>query len=492
MERNYINSSHRIYSKKLNFRGIYINMEKIITSLIPADTSKEEYLSASASIRFFNTHVRKEDIPEEYSQLITVIKNYFRETNGGLLDKDIFEVLVAKAPIEDNEKLALLNQFSKFSRESVPFSKAKFLIKQYNERKEAAWISEQQALSMLALEKGWTDPKTKIRLTGAEGAKIILQEILYKNPYSKLDDSNPGGDIRQDGEEVLQEYEDAKQGVQGSDVIQTGLREIDIPTGGFKKGEFILIGAFTGQGKSILAANIAYHNCLHGKNGIIFTAETSRKVYRRRVYTRHSCNPCLGKTVGLDSNKIRDGVLAKDEEALFLKLVDDFSNNPEYGYLDIQQVTQGATVPSIITKAEEINRRVPIDFIILDYLELLSPSRKRGSRREELEEMLKESKEAALTFNNGQGVVFIDLHQMKQEAAERVKPEDDKFYTIADFGNTSEAGKSADIAIGLLFNDECRQAHEVAAKLLKVRDGAPTPMFKLYEKFASSYLDNLG
>ena len=105
--------------------------------------------------------------------------------------------------------------------------------------------------------------------------------------------------------------------------------------------------------------------------------------------------------------------------------------------------------------------------------------------------MLLETKEAALTFNNGAGIVMIDLHQMKQEAAAKVKAEDDKFYTIRDFANTSEAGKSADVAIGLLYDDSLKDAHEVAAKFLKIRDGEIPPMFKLFERFSSSYLGNL-
>ena len=106
--------------------------------------------------------------------------------------------------------------------------------------------------------------------------------------------------------------------------------------------------------------------------------------------------------------------------------------------------------------------------------------------------MLLESKEMALTFDNGRGIVVIDLHQMKIDARSKVKPEDDKFYTIRDFGHTSEAGKSADVAVGLLYTDELRDAHELACKLLKVRDGDLPPMFKLFERFSSSYVGNLG
>lgn len=467
-------------------------MKQIVSALIPSSKDREEYLSTSSAIRYFKQRLRREDIPKDYEFIAKVALNYFESSNGGLLDSDIFEIIVQKSNIDDKEKIRNLALFSNFSREHIEYDKFKFRLDSFVEQKEAEWIAEQQTLAMTALEQGFTDPSTKIRYTGPEGARLILQRIIYENPYRKILRTNPEGDIRQDAEDVLELYDNKKRGLVGTNEIFTGIDKIDEATGGFKASDLILIGAATGEGKSILAANIAYHNCINGKNGVIFTAETSRTVYRRRILARHTCNPLVGRPTGLDSNKIRDAKLEKDEEAIFLKVLKDFTENPEYGYLNIVQVSRGDTVRSIFDKLEEIQRQVPLDYVIIDYLELLSPGRRRQQRREEIEEMLLESKEMALTFNNGRGIVVIDLHQMKIDARAKVKPESDKFYTIRDFSHTSEAGKSADVAIGLLYTDELRDAHELACKLLKVRDGELPDMFKLYERFASAYIGNLG
>lgn len=467
-------------------------MNEIFSALIPASRDREEYLAVSSAIRYFKQRIQQKDIPDEFKFISKVAINYFEQTSGGLLDSKVFEVLVQKSKLQDHEKVKALAQFSNFSREHIDFDKFQFHLDNFMERKEAEWIAEQQTLSMTALEQGFTDPATKIRYEGPEGSRLILQRILYDNPYRKVLRQNPGGDIRKDGEEILEEYDNKKKGIVGTNEIFTGLDKIDEITGGFKKTDLILIGSATGEGKSMLATNIAHHNCINGKNGVIFTAETSRQVYRRRIYTRHACEPKFGKLTGLDSNKVRDGQLEKEDEALFLKVVKDFTSNPEYGYLNIEQVSRGATLRTIFDKLEEINRVVPLDYAIIDYLELLSPTRRRQQRREELEEMLLESKELALTFDNGRGLVIIDLHQVKQDAREKVKPEDDKFYSIRDFAHTSEAGKSADAALMLLYNDELRDAHEIAAKVVKNRDGDLQPMFKLFENFKSSYIGNLG
>lgn len=467
-------------------------MLNIISGLVPASTTREEHLFVSSCIRYFKSNILKQDIPEEFNFIAKVACNYFTESCGGLLDKDIFEALLQRAQMDDKDKVKNLALFSNISRISVPYDKFKFFVDDFSKARESSWIAEQMTLAMVALEQGFTDPATHIRYEGPEGSRLINQRIVYENPYRKLLRSNPEGNIREDAEDLLDEYEQKKRGIVGANEIFTGLREIDNPTGGFKRGDLVLIGAYTGEGKSILAACIAHNSCMSGKNGVIFTAETSRKVYRRRVIARHTCVPLVGRPTGLDSNAIRDGLLSKEEEALYLNVLKDWSDNNEYGYLNIVQVPRGATVRSILEQLEEINRVVPLDYAIIDYLELLSASRRRQQRREEIEEMLLETKEAALTFDNGKGIVMIDLHQMKQERRAVVKPEDDKFYTIRDFAHTSEAGKSADVAIALLYDDQLRDAHEIAAKLLKIRDGELTPMFKLFERFSSSYIGNLG
>jgi len=101
-------------------------------------------------------------------------------------------------------------------------------------------------------------------------------------------------------------------------------------------------------------------------------------------------------------------------------------------------------------------------------------------------------KEVCLTFDSGRGVLGIAAHQTKQDARERCKPEPGKFYTLRDYADTSEAGKSIDTGIMLLRNDELKKMHEMAASLVKVRDAdCPTEIFRLYENYASSYLGNL-
>ena len=65
--------------------------------------------------------------------------------------------------------------------------------------------------------------------------------------------------------------------------IKTGLRRIDYILNGFMPGEFIIIAARPGVGKTSLALNFARNFAYHGNPGIIFSLEMTKKQLVRRM-----------------------------------------------------------------------------------------------------------------------------------------------------------------------------------------------------------------
>lgn len=456
----------------------------LFNSVSPVDTQN--------NIRYFQRSVLERDIPKELEPLLKICFSYF-DKSGNVLDSEMLGILLQKSKvIQDQEKAKMLAMFSQHSLTSVPFAKFKFYVDEFNVEREQKWLADIQTVAVVALESQWQDPKSKIIYQGNEGSSLLLKRAVFENPYRKTTTSTPQGNIRLDGAEVMDEYDRKKREVRGRNELFTGIKAIDQQTGGNKRGELILVGAYTGEGKSQMLVNFSHNICtVQGKNGLIITAETSRPIYRRRLYCRHSCVPGVGAPAGLDSSKVRDATLSPEEEAVFVRVVKDFCENPDYGQLFISQLPRSATVKDCILAAEEINATTPLDFLCVDYLELLAASRKRSSRREEIEEILAEAKEGALTFDNGRGICTYAAHQLKQSSRESVKAEDEKFYTISDFAHTSEAGKSADVAIMILRTDKLKEANEIAAKVVKLRDGDPEPMFRLYERYSSSFIGDL-
>jgi hypothetical protein len=233
-----------------------------------------------------------------------------------------------------------------------------------------------------------------------------------------------------------------------------------------------------------------------GLNVQVITAETARGTYRRRVITRHTSAPGIGVLGGIPYNNIKTGTWDNPEQRQkFVDILQDFESNPNYGKIDITQVSAGATVNDCHEKAADFEQRygVPVHLQVVDYLALLATERQGANRREEITEILQQYKQLCITHDNGRGFVGFVPHQMKQDRREAVKPEDGKFYTVRDFADTSEAGKIIDFGIALYRDDELIKVHELAASILKNRDGeCPPDVFRLFENYGVSYIGDLG
>ena len=247
---------------------------------------------------------------------------------------------------------------------------------------------------------------------------------------------------------------------------------------------------------SQFAGNCAWFAAIEqGRNVLVITLETARGQYRRRILCRHSNKPSVGKIGGILYKNVKTGQFSdKQEKELWVKVVQDFCTNPGYGVLDITQATEGMTIEEVSAKARSFEDRhgVPLHMIVVDYLALMGAKRARKGRQEELNDILREAKGFSTSFDNGRGVVFMAPHQTKQARREIVRPESGKFYTVRDYSDTSEAGKTIDVGIMLLRTEELEEVHELAASLVKCRDAeAPPQVVRLYERYSSSFIGNL-
>lgn len=239
---------------------------------------------------------------------------------------------------------------------------------------------------------------------------------------------------------------------------------------------------------SFFLNNIAHNAYVNGHNVIVFSAEMDLSKYRRRLFTRHSC---LVSPPGLKSEDIKLASLDLDDKKILGETVNDFKSNPKYGNIHITQVGMDCKMHDIYTKALQWNAHFPIDIIIIDYLELIRSKRNRSNHREEVDEVLSDAKELALNFDNGRGVVLWSVHQMKEEARKKVKAEEGRFYRVGDLSETSQAAKKSDLIVAGLRTDELSELNEIALKVLKVRDGEVSDLFRLFEDYSRSYIGNL-
>lgn len=140
--------------------------------------------------------------------------------------------------------------------------------------------------------------------------------------------------------------------------IPTGIPSLDRVTRGLRPGHLVLIGGGTSDGKSALAGTIAKHAAERGFRGAVFTMEMPTEDWVRRLVAA-------------------DGIIQSDQDSrAFLQ---DPSNRQRLrdararvAELPLHFVDKpGITFPQIRSWCRRLAARAPLDFVIVDYLDLM-------------------------------------------------------------------------------------------------------------------------
>ena len=357
-------------------------------------------------------------------------------------------------------------------------------------RELAAERATQETLTraMEILRTGVQEPG-KDRKQGQADAWDFVIESRADIERSLTMQSSPEGDVRQEHIEMLNDYAERKR-LRESGLtrgIRFGIPALDgVISGGVQPGELVMVAGGSSSGKTGMCVGWSWSAAIEqGKNVVFFTTETLRDQVRRRLVSRHSKHPMFDMPDGLNSKDLREGTLTPGLEAKLEDVLDDFTSNPAYGRLYVAQIPRGAGVNIIESNMYRLQRQFHIDFVVMDYVALLSASVRRGQSREEQAEKIKETAQLCKTFDDGRGVPFVTPWQMTrtdQDEAERTG-----YYNLNSLAETAEATNSADIAISLLgMGEPDTRYRELKAQVLKNRDGMRANSLSLRIDYATS------
>ena len=483
------------------------NEEIIVSALIP--DKLENTKDAIGNISFCLLKMESEYITGKLSFIYQALLKYFIKT-GGVLDKDILTQLLDDTSYSQEEKVEHIVLFNELKNNVVPVDKFRFAADRLKQDKVYEKFSQSLLRATILLE----DTRMGQGVEKAyEETRQLLEEDLIN--IDKQSSSSYPIEVMKDSIKTLwKEYEDKKRGVENTKSVFTGFTEIDTLTNGFQPGELVVIGGYAGTGKSFTLLNIAHNAAIkYKKNVAIASLEMTTRQYRQRMITRFSCNPELNlkSGVGLDYESLKRGKLNEIEEDDYKRVLTDMHTNPNYGNIIIFQLPYGETINYLRAKLHGIAAMYPIDLFILDHYSLLSPSRKRGSKREECSEMIESCKQMALDFDKGRGVVFITaahfnrysyeeagklgyLQDYKINANFDFHDRDDeismKKYNINAFLETSAVENSCDFAMWEFRDNLQIKRHRVLAGILKNRDAKIKNFFHLHEDFSKSLIEN--
>jgi len=262
----------------------------------------------------------------------------------------------------------------------------------------------------------------------------------------------------------------------GADLTGTpsGFRDLDRLTSGFQPGNLVIVAARPSMGKSALAlcmaANLGVrHNIPVG----LFTLEMSKAEVTQRL---------MCSEAKVESQRLRNGKLAQDDWPRLTAACDKLAKAPIYvddtGLLNMMEVR---------SKARRLKARHPnLGLIIVDYLQLLTPSSRRDSdgRVQEVSEMSRSLKILARDLD----VPIVALSQLSRAVEQRT----DKRPILSDLRESGSIEQDADLVAFVYrdeyYNEDSDQQGLAEVILAKHRNG-PTDSIKLsflkrYAKFS--------
>lgn len=146
--------------------------------------------------------------------------------------------------------------------------------------------------------------------------------------------------------------------------LQSGYSDLDSLLGGMQRSDMLIVGARPGLGKSSLALNICVNAAKTGQVCGIFSLEMSREQVAMRILVAES---------GIDSHRFRLGLFSELEESILADAVGALSGLPIY--IDD---TPFQTTMDMRSKAQRLKLEHGLDFLVVDYLQLIQGM---GSRR---------------------------------------------------------------------------------------------------------------
>lgn len=403
----------------------------------------------------------------------TMLERYY-DVASGVLPRKTLSDLMSRVENVDAAKVLLYEEaYAELENLELPDHEFRYSVDALKDKRGHQLTGEAFAVGYEILERGAVPPGGKDTLKGAKEARAyVIDRFAHIDKLDALEVA-PEGDMNHEGSEVLKEYMDAKDGKNGIGVM-SGIKAVDDATGGFQKGELSLLCAYTNQGKSQLACQVAWYAAVkQGINFMFATSETSRATVRRRLIARHSREPQFGLEHGLNTTDIRSGTLSPMEEKAFVAVVKDLDTNPNYGKQYIAQIPRGANLAYVETRFNRQQTMWDIGLGIVDYLALLRSERARQSEREEFNDILRSSKTFATSFNDGNGVPLVSPWQIKRESF--IDALRTGYYGLGALSDTTEAEKSSDQIITILRQPEVKD--EATLHFLKMRDNEiPDPV----------------
>lgn len=213
--------------------------------------------------------------------------------------------------------------------------------------------------------------------------------------------------------------------------ISTGFDDIDRITLGLQKGDLILVAARPAMGKTSFVTNIAEHAAINDNATV---AMFSLEMPAIQIATR-----IISSNAMLNSHKLRSGDLEDNDWPKIYGAMTRLTNCEIY-----VDDTAGIGISEIFSKCRKMKIEKKLDLIVIDYLQLMTPTKHKENRQQEITEISRSIKILALTLE----VPVILLSQLSRGPESRT----DHRPMLSDLRESGAIEQDADIVM-FLYRD---------------------------------------
>jgi len=220
--------------------------------------------------------------------------------------------------------------------------------------------------------------------------------------------------------------------------VATGFSDIDSLLGGLQPSDLLIVAGRPGMGKTSLATNMAFNAAREWMRDMEAGAEVPRGApvlfFSLEMASQQLSARVLSEQTEIEMWKIRNGKFSETEWDKFVLTMQELSTLPLY--IDD---TGGISIAQIAARSRRLKREKNIGCIMIDYLQLIEPSRRAENRVQEITEVTKGLKTLAKELN----VPVVALSQLSRGVDSR----DDKRPVLSDLRESGSIEQDADVVM---------------------------------------------
>jgi replicative DNA helicase len=236
--------------------------------------------------------------------------------------------------------------------------------------------------------------------------------------------------------------------------VPTGFAELDRLTSGLQPSNLIIVAARPAVGKSTLGLDVARHASVRaGVPTVVFSLEMSRTELVQRLM----CAECT-----VDMQRLRTGRMEEGDWTRLTRSLGKLADAPLF--IDDSPAT---TMMEIRAKCRRLKQRHGLGLVVVDYLQLMQPTRRFENRQQEVSDISRSMKLLAKELE----VPVIAISQLSRQTESR----SDRRPMLSDLRESGALEQDSDVVLFIyrdeLYDPESPRKGEADLILAKHRNG---------------------